>query len=114
MFFRFSDFDKGFWLGVASMVGGIGLASGMEWARNKLHPHRCLGTVTRCVPRKHRSGGYDMVDGTDILMSCTCGRWWTQFIPGTWTPDDFKRQAPVDMDKVVASLTAPQKEENGE
>jgi hypothetical protein len=80
----------------------------------KANDHEHIGTVIRCTPHEQTEVtpfGLDgsktrLVPGTNVLMRCEkCGIFWLKWFPGTWTPDDFARTKPEDMDKVVRSLT---------
>lgn len=79
----------------------------------KATEHEHIGTVIRCTPfdqleRVGESGIARTVAGTNVLMRCECGLFWLRWFPGTWTPDDFTRNAPQDLDKIVRELTAPE------
>ena len=125
--------DWGVLTGWAATV--IAVLAGMGWTETKYRvrrlmtpppppepkpKHECLGKVIRCVPRVGAvTVGHDLwgggekrnVEGTDILLRCACGKWWTQWMPGLWTVSDFNRTEPADMDQAIKALSSPPEQE---
>jgi len=102
----------------ACVLMALAWIHGHVWARSRMpkppappeKPHECLGVVIRCIPHAQRRRdsytGHPIVEeGTLCLLRCGCGKWITQWIPGTWVPEDFTREAPINMDAAISALT---------